>query len=69
MVDNRQIGEGCRPNNSVLVTCDHATNDLKMLATSDQEKPLTLSNDAFDPGAADFASTFGLSHALKMAPL
>ena len=38
MVDNRQIGEGCRPNNSILVTCDHATNDLKMLATSDQEK-------------------------------
>ena len=33
VVDNRRVGDN--PNNSILITCDHATNDLKMLHTTD----------------------------------
>jgi predicted N-formylglutamate amidohydrolase len=56
IVDNRNIGTDTTPNNQILITCDHASRDLKMLQVTDQERPLTLANDAFDPGAADFTN-------------
>jgi predicted N-formylglutamate amidohydrolase len=55
VVDNRIIGSDSI-NNQILITCDHASRDLKGMQVTDQERPLTLANDAFDPGAADFAN-------------
>ena len=54
IIDNRKVGEN--PNNSILVTCDHATNDLKGFKPQPHEDTLIRSNDGFDPGAADLAN-------------
>ena len=53
--DNRVVEEG-NPNNSMLISCDHASNELSLLYTTPVEEPYILSNDGFDPGAADFAN-------------
>jgi hypothetical protein len=53
--DNRKIGDPIL-NNRVLITCDHAVNELKGLYIKDSERSYTMANDGFDPGAADFAS-------------
>jgi hypothetical protein len=37
VVDNRDISEG-RPNNKVVITCDHATNDIKDIEPGEEEE-------------------------------
>ena len=54
IIDNRKVGES--PNNDILVTCDHATNDLKGFKPEPYEDALIRSNDGFDPGAADLTN-------------
>ena len=39
IVDNRDISHG-RPNNKVMITCEHATNDIKYTKLSDEEEHL-----------------------------
>ena len=53
VIDNRKVGEN--PNNSVLITCDHASRDLKGFRASVDEEHQIRSNDGFDPGAAELA--------------
>lgn len=61
VVDNRDITNG-NPNNKVLITCDHASNDAKFLKPLDYEEDLMRSQEYFDIGAADF--THALSETL-----
>lgn len=58
VVDNRDITEG-QPNNRVLITCDHASNDIKYTKLSSEEEHLHRSQHFFDIGAED------LSHSLS----
>jgi hypothetical protein len=37
VVDNRDISEG-KPNNKVVITCDHATNDIKYIKPGEEEE-------------------------------
>ena len=53
IIDNRRVSEN--PNNSILITCDHASNDIKGFRASVDEDHLVRSNDGFDPGAAELA--------------
>jgi predicted N-formylglutamate amidohydrolase len=46
-----------------LITCDHASNDLKYLTLKDYEEELVRSQEYFDIGAADF--THALSERIK----
>ena len=39
IVDNRDISGG-NPNNRVLITCEHASNDVKYTKLSDEEEHL-----------------------------
>lgn len=39
VVDNRDISQG-KPNNRVIVTCEHASSDIKYTKLSDQEEHL-----------------------------
>lgn len=39
VVDNRDISGG-KPNNRVLITCEHASNDIKYTKLSDEEEHL-----------------------------
>lgn len=65
--DNRKLlVEGVnemQPNNKLLIICDHASNDSKYSALEKHEEELMRSSDAYDIGAADFASE--LSERLK----
>lgn len=54
IIDNRKISEN--PNNKILVTCDHASNDIKGFKPEPNEDYLIRSNDGYDPGAADLAN-------------
>jgi len=68
LIDNRDINDYYHSksdsdekrgpaNNSLLVVCDHASNDVKMTKVDElRESPLIRSNDGFDPGAADLAA-------------
>ena len=47
VIDNRELSNQT-PNNRVLLTCDHATNDIKLFKPFDEEAPLLLSNQAYD---------------------
>jgi len=62
VVDYRDITEG-KPNNRVLITCEHASNDVKYTKLSDDEEHLQRSQHYHDIGAADL--TFNLSEELK----
>jgi len=42
VVDNRDISEG-KPNNRVLIVCEHASNDVKYTKLSDEEEHLLRS--------------------------
>ena len=39
------------------MTCDHATNDIKMFKPSDSEYHFLLSNQAYDCGAGDLCNS------------
>ena len=53
LIDNRDMK---KPNNKVLILCEHATNDLKMTKVEHLEQNYMLGHDAFDPGAADLSN-------------
>jgi hypothetical protein len=44
------------PNNKLLVTCEHASNDVKGFKLTQEEETLIRSHDGYDPGASDLAS-------------
>jgi predicted N-formylglutamate amidohydrolase len=44
------------PNNKLLVTCEHASNDTKGFKLTKEEEALVRGHDGFDPGASDLAS-------------
>ena len=50
--DNRMVEEG-RPNNSMLISCDHASNELSGLYTTPVEAPYILSK-------LDFSQNFDI---------
>ena len=52
VVDNRDITMG-KPNNRVLITCDHASNDIKYTRPHEYEEELIRSQEYFDIGTAD----------------
>lgn len=62
LVDNRDVSLGT-PNNKVLITCEHASNDIKYVKLDDHEDELSRSQEYFDIGAADFS--YRLSEELK----
>lgn len=62
IVDNRDISEG-KPNNSIMLTCDHATNDIKLFKPTADDAPLLLSNQAYDCGTGNLTNI--LSEKLK----
>ena len=54
VVDNRDVSQG-KPNNKILITCEHASNDIKFMRPLDYEEELIRSQEFFDIGAADIA--------------
>ena len=54
VADNRDVTQG-KPNNRVLITCDHASNDIKFIKPLAYEEELIRSQEYFDIGAADLA--------------
>ena len=55
-MDNRNVYKAeLKPNNSILIICDHASNDLKFIKPLDSEEPLIRTNEGYDWGAADLA--------------
>lgn len=44
VVDNRDLADG-KPNNRVLITCDHASNDVKYTKLADYEEELARSQE------------------------
>jgi predicted N-formylglutamate amidohydrolase len=54
VVDNRDITQG-KPNNRVLITCEHASNDIKYTKLSNDEEHLHRSQHYFDIGAENLA--------------
>lgn len=61
-MDNRDISQG-RPNNKVLITCEHASNDIKYTKLHDYESEFVRSQEYFDIGAADL--TYAISEQLR----
>lgn len=61
LMDNRDVFNKSiphsLPNNKLLITCDHASNDVKFFKLSLEEEDLYLSNEYFDAGTADITST------------
>jgi len=52
--DYRNIMSG-NPNNNIIITCEHATNNIFNLETKDQkEKDIFDTHWGYDPGAKDF---------------
>ena len=41
----------------MLLTCEHATNDLKMIRPRDDEQALLRGNDGYDPGSGLITNT------------
>ena len=62
VIDNRDLSER-KPYNKVLITCEHASNDIKYTKLSDKEEHLARTQNYFDVGAADM--TYSLSEDLK----
>lgn len=62
VVDNRDINQG-KPNNQVIITCEHASGDIKYTKLSDQEEHLARTQNYFDVGASEM--TYSLSEDLK----
>ena len=56
VLDNRSLLDSEKAAmNSVLVVCDHASNDLKSVKPEKNEEHFCQTSDAFDKGAAEFA--------------
>jgi hypothetical protein len=53
-----------KPNNSVLITCEHATNKLHKYMLKNKEQSIGFSHWAYDPGAKDIA--IGLSEKARV---
>lgn len=62
IVDNRNIRQG-QPNNRVLITCEHASNDVKFMKPIDYEEDLLRSQEYYDIASADIV--YSLSESLQ----
>jgi predicted N-formylglutamate amidohydrolase len=56
VVDNRDISNRT-PNNKIIMTCDHASNDIKLIKLENHEEHLMRTQEAYDVGAADVTNS------------